>query len=614
MERKTKAATQTGIYLVVVAAILVVANVISYSAYKRVDMTKNERFSLSKGSAHLVRDGLDKELTAEVYVTRGLPKNDAFIQDLTDLLGEYERASNGHFKYSINEPKTDDEKKAAKESGLQEVAFGDMSKTGKEQALISKGFMGISFKYGSEKEAIPVLSPDQTQGLEFWITNKIREIRDRADNKSQKIGVISGKDEMKLTESNLVAAQGGRGGGPNMKGILEQALPFYKIEDVDLQNGDAEINKELIGIILTQPGKDYTEKELRRIDQFMMLGSKALVIFASAVNVKAADATMKGTLDLHGLDKLLDGYGIEMKKEAILDWGRPAIFRLQTQGQGILLPYPAVVEAQHDDRLDDDKNQILDTRFQGFFRMDQVAFPFTSPLIPHPDKQPEAKMKVVARTSPRATVITADPVDLKIGADLKPMGENAQRAIAITLEGKLKSAFGGKEGDGISTTAESKDDKARILVVASSQFLANPLARAGNAPPMPPQMQMMGPMGGDEDLMMLSQPYAQQYLTWTILSFKNTLDWMGNDSDLIAVSAKLLTEGSLTYLDIEQPKEAATDADAAKKQAEERASEVTKVQARVQWTLILFPAALFALFGIFRWRMRESARANLTLD
>ncbi len=614
MERKTKAATQTGIYLVVVAAILVVANVISYSAYKRVDMTKNERFSLSKGSAHLVRDGLDKELTAEVYVTRGLPKNDAFIQDLTDLLGEYERASNGHFKYSINEPKTDDEKKAAKESGLQEVAFGDMSKTGKEQALISKGFMGISFKYGSEKEAIPVLSPDQTQGLEFWITNKIREIRDRADNKSQKIGVISGKDEMKLTESNLVAAQGGRGGGPNMKGILEQALPFYKIEDVDLQNGDAEINKELIGIILTQPGKDYTEKELRRIDQFMMLGSKALVIFASAVNVKAADATMKGTLDLHGLDKLLDGYGIEMKKEAILDWGRPAIFRLQTQGQGILLPYPAVVEAQHDDRLDDDKNQILDTRFQGFFRMDQVAFPFTSPLVPHPDKQPEAKMKVVARTSPRATVITADPVDLKIGADLKPMGENAQRAIAITLEGKLKSAFGGKEGDGISTTAESKDDKARILVVASSQFLANPLARAGNAPPMPPQMQMMGPMGGDEDLMMLSQPYAQQYLTWTILSFKNTLDWMGNDSDLIAVSAKLLTEGSLTYLDIEQPKEAATDADAAKKQAEERASEVTKVQARVQWTLILFPAALFALFGIFRWRMRESARANLTLD
>ena len=56
MERKTKAATQTGIYLAIVAIILVVANVISFSVYKRFDWTKNERFSLSKGSARLVRE------------------------------------------------------------------------------------------------------------------------------------------------------------------------------------------------------------------------------------------------------------------------------------------------------------------------------------------------------------------------------------------------------------------------------------------------------------------------------------------------------------------------------------------------------------------------------
>ena len=33
-------------------------------------------------------------------------------------------------------------------------------------------------RYGSEKEAIPILSPEQSQGLEFWITNKIREIHE----------------------------------------------------------------------------------------------------------------------------------------------------------------------------------------------------------------------------------------------------------------------------------------------------------------------------------------------------------------------------------------------------------------------------------------------------
>ena len=34
---------------------------------------------------------------------------------------------------------------------------------------------------------------------------------------------------------------------------------------------------------------------------------KSLAVFASAVNVKANDATMNATLNLHGLDKLLDG-------------------------------------------------------------------------------------------------------------------------------------------------------------------------------------------------------------------------------------------------------------------------------------------------------------------
>jgi hypothetical protein len=124
---------------------------------------------------------------------------------------------------------------------------------------------------------------------------------------------------------------------------------------------------------------------------------------------------------------------------------------------------------------------------------------------------------------------------------------------------------------------------------------------------------MMGNVGGDEELQMISQPYAQQYLTETILAFKNTLDWMGGDSDLIAASAKLLGESNLTYGDIEKPKLAA-DPENAKKLAEDYEAEITKVQQRVQWTMTLFPALLFALLGVIRWRMREAKRASITLD
>ncbi|MBK9265078.1 MAG: GldG family protein [Polyangiaceae bacterium] len=612
MERKNKARAQTGFYLALVAVILVMANVISFGAYKRFDMTKSERFTLSKGSARLVSEKLKQDLQIDIYVTRGLPKHEAFIQDLTDLMGEYERASNGKLRYTIIEPKTEEQKTAAKEAGLQEAAFGEGSETGRDQATISRGFMGMAFKYGSEKESIPILSPDSSQGLEFWITNKIREIRDRAENDSQKFGVITGKDEIKLTDTNLVASQGGRG-GPSMKGIIDQALPFYKIEDVDLQNGDAEINKELAGIIITQPGKDFTEKELRRIDQFLMEGNKALVVFAGAVNLKASDAAMKAELNTHGLEKLLDGYGVEMKKEAILDWGRTMRIPYQTQSGGIgWVRMHGVVQLQHEGGLEENE-QMLDSSFAGFFRIDELSFPFPSTLVPHPEKQPGAQMKVVARSTPNTTVDSSDTIDMKFTNDLKPKGDYGQRAMAVVVEGKLKSAFTG-DNQGVEAPAESKD-KSRILVVSASQFLANPFARAGNAPPMPPQMMMMGGMGGDEDLLMLSMPYAQKYLTATILAFKNTLDWMGGDSDLIAASAKLLQEPNLTYSDIRKPKQEATDDEAAMtKKAEEYRLERERVQTRVKWTLTLLGPILFAGFGLFRWRRRESAREAIRLD
>lgn len=613
MERKTKARAATGVYLVLVAAILVVVNVMAFIQNKRFDVTKNERFTLSKGSARLVSEGLKQDLAVDVYVTRGGPKQEAFIQDLVDLMNEYERAGGGKFKYTLIEPKTEEQRTAAKEAGLQEAAFGEGSETGQDQATITRGFMGIAFKYGSEKEAIPILSADQSQGLEFWITNKIREIRDRADNVYQKYGVITGKDEIKLTDTNLVAAQPGRGGGPSMKGILDQALPFYKIEEVDLQNGDAEINKELAGIIITQPAKDYTEKELRRIDQFLMEGNKSVVVIAGAVNLKASDAAMKAELNLHGLDKLLDGYGVEMKKEAIMDWGRPVRIAVPTQtGQVIGIIGYGMAHAQHVDGLGE-AEQTLDSSFAGFFRIEELAFPFPSTLVTHPEKQPGAQMKVVARSTPRTTVDTSDAIDLKFSAQAKPKGEYGQRAMAVALEGKIKSAFGGA-GEGIETPGESKD-KSRLLVISASQFLANPYARSGNAPPMPPQMMMMGGFGGDEDLQMLSMPYAQNYLTATILAFKNVLDWMSGDSDLIATSAKLLQEPKLTYANIEAPKIDATDDEAsATKKAEEYRLERKKTQTRVQWSLTLFGPLLFAAFGLFRWWRRENARGSIRLD
>jgi hypothetical protein len=88
----------------------------------------------------------------------------------------------------------------------------------------------------------------------------------------------------------------------------------------------------------------------------------------------------------------------------------------------------------------------------------------------------------------------------------------------------------------VTLPAETVGGPSRVFVLASSQFLANPMARAGNPPPQPPQMAGMASPPGDDDLMLLANPYATNFLTRTILSFKNTLDWMINDPALTACS------------------------------------------------------------------------------
>jgi ABC-type uncharacterized transport system involved in gliding motility auxiliary subunit len=611
MERRTKAATETGVYLVVIAAILVVVNIIAFvGVRKRIDMTKNERYTLSQGSARLV-GSLKSPLYVDAYVTKGLPKLDAFVRDLTELLNLYQRQGGSKFNYTIIEAKSEEQRQAAKEAGLNDIPFAEGSETGEDQASIAQGYMGLVFKYGSEKDKIPFLSPDRSEGLEFWVSNKIREIRDRNDNLHHKIGVVTGKDEIKLSDSNLVPSQGGQGHGPSIKSIIDQAFPFYKLEEVDLKGGDTEISKDLDGLVITQPGKDFTDKELRRVDEFLMQGNKSLVVYASAVNLKQGDGSMKATLATHGLEKLLLGYGVEMKKDAVLDWQRSMRLPVITQSGGAAwIRAPGIIQAQHDARYDDD-HQLLDDGFAGFFRVEELSFPFPSTLVAHADKQPEAKLKVVARTA-AAWAETTDPVDLKISPSWRPKPPLDQRSIAITVEGTLKAAMG--SGDGVEVPAASKE-KSRVLVISSAGFLTNPFARSGAGTELGGQFGMMGPVGGDEQLQMIAGPYAQKYLTATILSFKNTLDWMSGDSDLIASSAKILGEANLTYADVSRPKLESTDDDASiKKKDEDYRGARQRTQKWVQWVLTLFCPALFAGFGLLRWMQRENGRNRIALE
>ncbi len=610
MEKRRKTAVESGVLIAIVAGILVALNALSaLGVHKRWDVTKTEKYTLSQGSGRLLRS-MKQDLTVDAYVTKGLPKLDAFVRDLRDLLQEYKNAGGGKFDYALIEAKDEDTKKKAKDAGLVEQPFGEASDT-EEKAAVTQGFMGLVLKYGEQEDVIKFLPPDRTDGLEFWITNKIREIRDKGDEIHHKIGVLTGHDEIKPSENDLVPSNMGKF---SMQGIITQNFPFYSFQDVDLKNGDNEVPDDLDGLLITQPGKDLSEKELRRIDQFVMKG-KALAVFASAVNVKPNDATMDATLNTHGLDKLLDGYGIAINKDVVLDILRRARVVVPTAGGAAGADLPQILEPQDDPRFTKDQ-QLIDTHFAALFRVDDVAVPFASSLTMKPEKQPKATVHVVMRSTPFAVHLTGDSADLrpfqKWASKLKGL-QQQQFAIAADVEGPFKTAFPDGDKMGIETPADSSKP-ARVFVLSSSQFLANPLSRAGSGPDMGQYGGMMPNLGGDEQLLMLAGPYAQQYVTDSILVFKNTLDWLTGDTDLLAVSAKIMSDPNLAYGDLTKVKVTPDMTEEGLRKMEEGIKEGRKDQQRnVEILLILGLPLLLAAFGLLRWRMRLAARANISL-
>jgi hypothetical protein len=272
-----------------------------------------------------------------------------------------------------------------------------------------------------------------------------------------------------------------------------------------------------------------------------------------------------------------------------------------------------VLDVQDDTRFGGDE-QLIDTSFPCLFRVEDVAVPFASSLALKADKQPGAKMHVVMRSSPAAVHLTGETVDLKPfqkwASKMKGL-QQQQYAVAANVEGTLKTAFPDGDKQGVERPDQSTKP-GRIFVMASSQFLANPLARAGTGPDMGQFGMMMPNLGGDEQLLMLAGPYAQQFITGSILVFKNTLDWLTGDTDLLAVSAKILSDPNLAYGDKLKLTPEMSEEQIRKQMDELKEARKTQ-QRNVEIMLILGIPALFALYGVVRWRMRQSARASVSL-
>ncbi len=463
---------------------------------------------------------LPSELAIDAYVTRGTPKLDEFAKRLETLLLQYEAAAPGKVKVRVIEANDEISQNAAKEAGLQQMNLAEGEENG-DAVLVRKGYSGVVLRYRGAHDAIKYLPPSVSDGLEFWVTSKIRELHAREDHAGYRLAVAIGHGETSLRAANLVPRTAGS--SPNVQAIIEQTFPFYAFVETDLTKAAPESNTA--GLMIVQPSGDFSDAELSRIDEYVMQGH-SLVIAASAVNVRTSDPTMTLTLAAHGLPKLLSSYGIHMHEDLVLDLHHSFAVRVASASGGMSTRQMSFMPLVYSGDSKPDAS-FLDKDAAIFFNMAALPFPFASSLTLELTKQPEATFHVLARSSTESALVT------KGGAlwPSAPSGEgpHAPAIVAASVEGVLTSGFG-----------HGKSPKsARVLVLSSGAMFANPLANASNGPEESKDMMPSAPPT-DEALSQLAMTYAQQDLTQVILAFKNSLDWMASDEDLARCAGQLL--------------------------------------------------------------------------
>ena len=566
-KRRAKAASESLVFLTILAAIVVAINVLGVYVHARVDSTKKELFSLSKGSRDLV-GRLEDQMEVRAYFSEDLPPpHNSTDRYLRDLLAEYRDASKGKLSFRFINPSDEETQKAAEADGV--VRTQDQVLKA-DSFSVQEGYRGVSFHYLGESRALPRI--DTTAGLEYEITQAIKQLMGNKET----IGVLGGHEGPSLSQG---------------LSSLQAYLPTYTLKEV---KADAELPQDIKALLIIEPQTPLSDTELRYIDQYVMRGG-SLGIFGGTRKTEVAQGQPNSVKVDTGLNTLLEKWGVQLNDGIVADaqCGRA---RLPTQfGIPIAVPYPPAPIIAFDQKQQE--HPVA-------FRLEQVALPYSTEVIVNDSLKSDKSVTttVIARSTKASWLMRGDSIDLASRERWQIPGYEGPFNIGVALSGKLPSAF----------TANSSDATAQanaIVAPAVAEKDVHVLVFGGGAVLRDEFMPRPGQQG--------------QFFGGAVAFSLNAIDWLANDSDLIAIRAKNVEDPTLEVPNTVKEAEAsareayeAQDEDKFEAALEERKDAVEAwdgKKAAYRWGNTLALPGLFAAFGVMRWRVRRAKKANLTL-
>jgi ABC-2 type transport system permease protein len=480
---------QAVIRIVVLAAILVCANILASRVHYGLDLTKEKRFTLSPATKNMLRN-LEDVVTVEVYLKGKFP---AGIQKLADetreKLNTFNNYSSKKIIYKFTNPfegKTDDEK-------------GPIY-----QELVRKGVVGKELNVNTEDEgqSQSMFFPYavvQYKGRELPVTlleagigyDPLQQLSISESMLEYKLA--SAIHKLNMADKPTIAYAVGHGEplGLNTLDLLRTLERNYHVDTFDLSTSYYINPVVYSAIIINRPTTIIREEEKFIIDQYVMRGGHVLwcidPLNAPLDSLQHSDNFLTNDYVLN-LDDILFNYGVRVNKDLVEDMQCneiPVMMGMTEQGrpQTELRPwmyFPVLIPSS--------KHAIVNN-------MDAIMGQFVSSI--DTVGGPEIKKTVLlesskySRTAPNPVRVNMAMLQYKLRPE---MFQKPYQPVAVLLEGKFKSIFRNRPpAPGFAAILRDSlkqpymdhaDSATSMIVIADGDMFANGFTEGNGPEPM----------------------------------------------------------------------------------------------------------------------------------
>jgi len=527
------------------AILIVLANIASDSIYKRFDLTKEKRYTLSKSTKNLI-DKLDEEVYITLFLDGELPLDYKRLRSATrDMMNEYRLQSDGLINFKFEDLLADKELKE-KEQILQELYQKGLRierpETKPDEAPTEKFIVpsGIVF-YKGQEHPLNLMKREFGKPLEEEINGSIElleyeigtVLRKGIAGREIKIAFTEGHGELTLEETADVA---------------NELNDFYSVERININIEDsncykmftkdvaANPNKPVFnvlveglvnrlksyqGIVVAKPTKPFTDVEKFVLDQYVMNGGKIIFLVESLIaemdSVAKYGRIMTANYN-HNLDDLLFSYGVRIEPTLVQDLqcnGIPAINQ-QTNRPGFFAWwfYPLFNPAD-----DNPITRNLESVWGRYCStMDTTAKQNVKKTI-------LLKSSEQSRVAQNPVMISLDM--LKVRPDIANFNKGGQIS-AVLLEGSFSSPFKFRDAVKREFDIAYKADIAKnaMIVIADGDLIRNQISA---------DKSKMYPLGYDK---YATQNFGEPVVFANKKFFLNCVDYLYDESNLIEVRSK----------------------------------------------------------------------------